>query len=78
MGRCAGNYRCRRQIITLTEKRLKKYLIDLFSTTSEKLPYLKEIDYVLSVPNQKSHGDYAINAEMILSKKLKILNTTNR
>src|SRR3989339_842020 len=55
----------------ITEKRLKKYLIDLFSTTSEKLPYLKEIDYVLSVPNQKSHGDYAINAAMILSKKLK-------
>lgn len=50
---------------------MKKYLIDLFSKASEKLPYLKEIDYVLSVPNQKSHGDYAINAAMILSKKLK-------
>ncbi len=50
---------------------MKQYLLDLFSKTSEKLPYLKEIDYVINIPNQKSHGDYSINAAMILSKKLK-------
>ncbi|KAF0151734.1 MAG: arginyl-tRNA synthetase [Ignavibacteria bacterium] len=50
---------------------MKQYLSDLFIKTAEKLTYLKDIDYVFSVPNQKSHGDYSINAAMILSKKLK-------
>lgn len=50
---------------------MKQYLLDLFNKASEKLPYLKEIDYVINIPNQKSHGDYSINAAMILSKRLK-------
>ncbi|MCX7875961.1 MAG: arginine--tRNA ligase [Melioribacteraceae bacterium] len=50
---------------------MKKYLIDLFNNTSEKLPYLKDIDLFFSIPSQKSHGDYSTNAAMILSKKLK-------
>lgn len=50
---------------------MKQYLSELFLKTAEKLTYLKEIDYVFSVPNQKNHGDYAINAAMVLSKKLK-------
>jgi len=50
---------------------LKNYLIKLFKTTQEKLPYLFEIDPTFSVPSQQNHGDYATNAAMILSKKLK-------
>jgi len=50
---------------------LKNYLINLFKTTQVKLPYLSEIDLTFSVPSQANHGDYATNAAMILSKKLK-------
>ena len=50
---------------------MKNYLIKLFKTTQEKLPYLFEIDPTFSVPSQDNHGDYATNAAMILSKKLK-------
>ncbi|MEK6552672.1 MAG: arginine--tRNA ligase [Bacteroidota bacterium] len=50
---------------------MKNYLIKLFKTTQEKLPYLFEIDPTFSVPGQSNHGDYATNAAMILSKKLK-------
>jgi arginyl-tRNA synthetase len=50
---------------------LKNYLINLFKTTKLKLPYLSEIDPTFSVPSQSNHGDYATNAAMILSKKLK-------
>ena len=50
---------------------MKNYLIDLFKTAQAKLPYLLEIDLTFSVPSQSNHGDYATNAAMILSKKLK-------
>lgn len=50
---------------------MKKYLIDLFNSAAVKLPYLNEIELVFTVPNQKEHGDYSINAAMLLSKKLK-------
>ncbi len=50
---------------------MKNYLINLFKTTKLKLPYLSEIDPTFSVPGQSNHGDYAMNAAMILSKKLK-------
>ncbi len=50
---------------------MKNYLINLFKTTQAKLPYLSEIDPTFSVPGQSNHGDYATNAAMILSKKLK-------
>ncbi|MCX6173250.1 MAG: arginine--tRNA ligase [Ignavibacteriales bacterium] len=50
---------------------MKNYLIKLFKTTQEKLPYLFEIDPTFSVPSQDNHGDYATNTAMILSKKLK-------
>ncbi|MHB8906492.1 MAG: arginine--tRNA ligase [Melioribacteraceae bacterium] len=50
---------------------MKNYLIDLFKKTEAKLPYLKEVDLVFTVPSQKGHGDYATNAAMILAKKLK-------
>ena len=50
---------------------MKNYLINLFKTTQAKLPYLFEIDPTFSVPGQSNHGDYATNAAMILSKKLK-------
>ncbi|MBI5731076.1 MAG: arginine--tRNA ligase [Ignavibacteriales bacterium] len=45
--------------------------MNLFKTTKLKLPYLSEIDPTFSVPGQSNHGDYATNAAMILSKKLK-------
>lgn len=50
---------------------MKKYLEKIFSDTSNTLTYLKDVDYVFSVPNQKNFGDYSINAAMLLSKKLK-------
>ncbi|MBI5808681.1 MAG: arginine--tRNA ligase [Ignavibacteriales bacterium] len=50
---------------------MKKYLEELFNKTSEKLSYLKDVDFILSIPSQKVHGDYSINAAMLLSKKLK-------
>jgi len=50
---------------------LKNYLIGLFNTAQAKLTYLSEIDLTFSVPGQSNHGDYATNAAMILSKKLK-------
>jgi arginyl-tRNA synthetase len=50
---------------------LKKYLIELFQKTSEQLVYLNEVDFILSIPAQKSHGDYSTNVAMLLSKKLK-------
>jgi len=50
---------------------LKNYLIKLFKSAQNKLPYLCEIDPTFSVPGQQNHGDYATNTAMILSKKLK-------
>lgn len=50
---------------------MKKYLFELFSKTSEKLTYLKDIDILLTVPNQQNHGDYSSNIAMTLSKSLK-------
>lgn len=50
---------------------MKKYLINLFEQTSKKLTYLKEVDFILSIPSQKTHGDYSTNVAMLLSKKLK-------
>lgn len=50
---------------------MKNYLIGLFNTAQAKLTYLSEIDLTFSVPGQSNHGDYATNAAMILSKKLK-------
>lgn len=50
---------------------MKKYLVNLFEFAQEKLSYLKEIELVFTVPSQQNHGDYATNAAMILSKKLK-------
>ncbi len=50
---------------------MKKYLINLFENASDKLSYLKAVDYIFTVPNQKEHGDYSSNIAMILAKKLK-------
>ena len=50
---------------------MKNYLTNLFKTAQAKLSYLTEIDLTFSVPGQSNHGDYATNAAMILSKKLK-------
>ena len=50
---------------------MKSYLEKIFNDLSEKLTYLKDVDYTFSVPNQKNFGDYSVNAAMLLSKKLK-------
>ena len=49
---------------------MKSYLVEIINKTAEKLEYLKEVDYKISVPNQAAHGDYSINAAMLLTKKL--------
>lgn len=49
---------------------MKSYLAELIKKTSDKLEYLKEVDYKISVPNQLAYGDYSINAAMLLTKKL--------
>jgi len=50
---------------------LKKYLIHLFKETSQKLDFLETVDLIFTVPAQKSHGDYATNIAMLLTKVLK-------
>jgi len=50
---------------------LKEYLASIFDATSEKLEYLKNKSVVLSVPNQKGHGDLSTNIAMLLTKELK-------
>ncbi|HEX2868851.1 MAG TPA: arginine--tRNA ligase [Ignavibacteriales bacterium] len=50
---------------------MKKYLIEVFRLTSEKLDYLKEIDLILTVPALAKHGDFSTNIAMLLTKKLK-------
>lgn len=50
---------------------MREYLQSLFITASEKLPYLKDIPFIFEIPKQESHGDYSINAAMLLTKILK-------
>ena len=50
---------------------MKNYLVELFKKTQLKLPYLKEVELTFTVPARKDHGDYSINAAMILARKLK-------
>ncbi|MCF8241040.1 MAG: arginine--tRNA ligase [Melioribacteraceae bacterium] len=50
---------------------MKEYLENSFDKLASKLPYLKEIELTFSVPNIASHGDLALNAAMLLAKKLK-------
>jgi arginyl-tRNA synthetase len=50
---------------------LKKYLIEVFRLTSEKLDYLKDIDLILTVPALAKHGDFSTNVAMLLTKKLR-------
>ncbi|MEW6507025.1 MAG: arginine--tRNA ligase [Bacteroidota bacterium] len=50
---------------------MKKYLVDIFKKSTEKLSYLNDVDLILTVPNQQNHGDYSTNIALLLSKKLK-------
>jgi arginyl-tRNA synthetase len=50
---------------------LKKYLIDIFKKSTEKLSYLNDVDLILTIPNQQNYGDYSTNIALLLSKKLK-------
>lgn len=49
---------------------MKNYILQIFEEASSKLEYLKDINLVFTVPNQKEHGDYSSNAALILAKKL--------
>lgn len=50
---------------------MKKYLEDIFKKAAAQLDYLADVSLIFTIPAQKSHGDYSINAAMVLSKKLK-------
>ncbi|MEG8988638.1 arginine--tRNA ligase [Ignavibacteria bacterium 4148-Me] len=50
---------------------MKNYLYTIFNRLSDKLDYLKNIDFIFTVPNQQAHGDYSTNVAMLLSKSLK-------
>lgn len=50
---------------------MKKYLIEVFRLTSDKLDYLKDTDLILTVPALAKHGDFSTNIAMLLTKKLK-------
>ncbi len=50
---------------------MKNYLYKIFHKLSEKLNYLKNIELIFTVPNQKEHGDYSTNVAMLLAKSLK-------
>ncbi|MFA8342416.1 MAG: arginine--tRNA ligase [Rhodothermaceae bacterium] len=50
---------------------MKSYLVNLFDEAKNKLEYLKEANINFSVPNDTTHGDYATNLAMTLTKVLK-------
>jgi len=50
---------------------LKNYLYTIFNKLSDKLDYLKNVDFIFTVPNQQAHGDYSTNVAMLLTKVLK-------
>ena len=50
---------------------MKNYLAKVFELTAEKLDYLKDKSIILTVPNQKGHGDLSTNVAMLLTKDLK-------
>lgn len=50
---------------------MKNILTDLFTVCSQKLDYLKEINFTFDVPKNETHGDLSSNISLILAKKLK-------
>jgi len=50
---------------------LEKYLYQIFSDLSIKLPYIKEIELAFDVPQLTTHGDLSSNAAMLSAKKAK-------
>lgn len=50
---------------------MKNYLAKVFENTSENLDYLRGKSIILTVPNQKGHGDLSTNVAMLLTKELK-------
>lgn len=50
---------------------MKNYLSSTFDALSNKLEYLKDKSVILSVPNQKGHGDLSTNIAMLLTKELR-------
>ena len=50
---------------------MKAYIQELFADASNKLEFLKEKEFQLSVPANPEHGDLACNIAMLLTKELK-------
>lgn len=50
---------------------MKNYLYTIFNKLSDKLDYLKNVDFIFTIPNQQAHGDYSTNVAMLLTKVLK-------
>ncbi|MEE9431584.1 MAG: arginine--tRNA ligase [Melioribacteraceae bacterium] len=50
---------------------MKTYLREIFKSAQNKLEYLQVIELQLSKPQDDTHGDYASNIAMTLTKKLK-------
>ncbi|MCP5064570.1 MAG: arginine--tRNA ligase [Ignavibacteriae bacterium] len=50
---------------------MKTYLKEIFNSAENKLDYLQNIELQLSKPQDDTHGDYATNIAMTLTKKLK-------
>ncbi len=50
---------------------MKEYLQLIFEEASEKLSYLKSINFTFDIPKIESHGDLSSNAAMLLVKQLK-------
>jgi arginyl-tRNA synthetase len=50
---------------------LKEYLLSLFQKASEKLDYLKSLNFTFDTPKIDTHGDLSTNAAMLLTKQLK-------
>lgn len=50
---------------------MKKYLKEIFKSAESNLVYLQNIELQLSKPQDDTHGDYATNIAMTLTKKLR-------
>ena len=50
---------------------MKTYLKEIFKSAGNKLEYLQNIELQLSKPQDDTHGDYATNIAMTLTKKLR-------
>jgi len=50
---------------------VQNYLHVIFEKVKNKLEYMNDIPLVLTVPKNRDHGDFSVNAAMLLTKSLK-------